>query len=195
VTFIKDEQADIHIDLMDYFLTASGYDRKTDQLFYVSGTEVHVGDKEDQIAKDLNASGKRAYDQLELEINGRLLWVAHHGKKKGAGANEGNSLRNYLRDLYLECQKVGQRPPDITFSGHVHTAAWNVYIARSKTSYHMIHGIITPSWQMKTRFAYQVAPMERNEIGAVFVEIAVDGQIHIPHFELMETKAEGAIKI
>jgi hypothetical protein len=195
VTFIKDEQAEIHIELMDYFLTAADFNRETDQLFYVSGTEVHVGEKEDRIAKDLGANGKRAYDQLELEVNGKMLWIAHHGKKKGAGANEGNALRNFLRDQYLDCKKIDRRPPNILISGHVHTAAWNMYVAREKAGYHVVHGIICPSWQAKTRFVYKAAPMEVNEIGAVFLEIAADGQIGTPHFELMETKTEGAIKI
>lgn len=195
VTFIKDEQAELHVELMDYFMRTAQFNGETDKLFYVSGTETHVEDKEEKIAKDLRAVGRRVYDHLEMDINGRLVWFVHHGKQRGRGANEGNSLRNWLRDIYFDCRKLGKRPPDLVISGHTHTPTWNVFIAREKQDFHQLQGVVCPSWQGKTRFAYKVAPVDVNEIGAVFIDIRADGIISMPHFELMETKNERAIKV
>ncbi len=189
----KNSQAEIHTELMDAFLRKTRFEKKSgDKLFYVRGTETHVEDIETEIAKDLSAEptpdGNYVFDHLELEINGRLIWMIHHGKGRGRGANEGNTLRNFLKDIYWDCKKSGTRPPDMVISGHTHTPSWNVYVARDKSSFHLMHGVICPSWQGKTRYAYKVAPVDVNEIGAVFIEIKADGEIRMPHFILQETK-------
>jgi predicted phosphodiesterase len=196
----KASQAEVHIELMDTFLRKAKFDRKAgDRLFYVRGTETHVEDIETEIAKDLSAEkspdGNYVFDHLEMEINGRLIWLVHHGKKRGAGANEGNALRNWLRDIYWDCKKAGVRPPDLVVSGHTHTPTWNAYIARDKSTFHMIHGVVCPSFQAKTRFAYKVAPVEVNEVGAVFIEIKADGEIKSPHFVLQDTKTYEAVRV
>lgn len=197
ITYSKDEQADLHVDLMDTFLQTVNFSRKQgDRLYYVSGTETHVEDKEDRIANNLPAEkdkdGRRVWDFLELIVNGRRVWFLHHGKGRGAGANEGNSFRNWLRDIYWDCKKTGTPPPDLVISGHTHTPIYNTYVIRNGDGYHTIHGVIAPSWQSKTRFAYKVAPVERNEIGIVFVEIKADGEIVTPVILIKETgKVEG----
>jgi predicted phosphodiesterase len=200
VTQNKGEQAEIHTELMDIFLRRVKFSRKNgDRLYYVSGTETHVGDKEQGIAKDLSAEknpdGGRIFDHLELNINGRLVWFVHHGMGRGGGPNEGNALRNWLRDVYWDCKKVNAQPPDMVISGHTHTPTWNAYIARDENKFHMIHGVICPSWQAKTRFAYKVAPVERNEIGAAFVEVKADREITLPVILMMETKSRSAIAV
>jgi predicted phosphodiesterase len=195
ITFNKDEQAEIHLDLMDTFLRGVKFDQKKgDKLYYVSGTESHTGETEDVIAKDLGAEDGKVFDFLSLNVNGRNLWFLHHGKKRGMGANEGNALRNWLRDIYWECKKSESIPPDMIVSGHTHTPSWNTYIARGRDGFHMIHGVICPSWQAKTRFAWKVAPVDRNEIGAVYIDITAGGDIRAPKFLLQETKGYEVVK-
>lgn len=193
VTPVLDEQVKIHKDLMHYFLKKSRFDgRKGDRLYYTKGTESHTTEKEKGIAEDLNAqqdeNGEYIFDFLELEVNGRLLWVLHHGKSRGRGPNEGNALRNWLRDLYFDCRKAEIRPPDVVLTGHTHTPTYNVYVISHGKGYHMIHGLVCPSFQSKTRFAYKVAPTERNEIGCVFLEIRADGEIRLPVILKMDTE-------
>jgi predicted phosphodiesterase len=200
ITQNKSEQAGLHIDLMDTFLQRARFSKKNgDLLYYVSGTETHTGDVEQSIAKDLSAEknpeGGRIFDHLELNINGRILWFVHHGKGRGKGANEGNELRNWLRDVFWDCMKVKKQPPDVVVTGHTHTPTWNTYVARNVNDFHMIHGVICPSWQMKTRYGYKVAPVERNEIGAAFVEIKADGEIRTPSILMMEIKDRRAIMV
>lgn len=200
ITQNKAEQAEIHIELMDTFLQRVRWNKKQgDLLYYVSGTEAHTGDVEQSIAKDLSAEknpeGGRVFDHLELNINGRLLWFVHHGKGRGKGPNEGNELRNWLRDAFWDCAKVKVQPPDLVVTGHTHTPTWNAYVARNLNTFHIIHGVICPSWQSKTRYAYKIAPVERNEIGAVFVEIKADGEIKNPVILMADTKSRSAIAI
>ena len=200
VTLNTGEQAEIHTELMDYFLRKTRFSQKTnDRLFYVSGTESHTGDVENGIGKDLGAEatpeGLHVFDHLELEINGRLLWFVHHGPKRGRGALEGNALRNYLRDVYWDAKKTDKRPPDMLISGHVHTPLFNTYVIREKDEYRTISGVICPSWQMKTRFAFKVAPVDMNQIGMVFIEITASGDIRIPRFLLQETKENDVVRL
>jgi len=188
----KSSQAEIHTELMDTFLRKAKFDKKQgDRLFYVRGTETHVEDKETEIAKDLSAEktpdGNWVFDHLELDINGRLTWFVHHGRGRGRGANEGNALRNWLRDIYWDCMKTGKRPPDIVYSGHTHTATYGNYIIRRGSEFFVMHGVICPSWQEKTRYAYKVAPVDRNEIGSVFTHFSVSGDIRTPYLLLKET--------
>lgn len=191
ITSNMDEQAEIHIELMRHFLKAANFDKSQDKLYYVTGTEVHVGDIENSIAEKMGADG--VYDKLELEVNGKILIFVHHGKKRGAGANEGNGMRNWLRDVHHDYAKEGRRTPDMIISGHTHTPAWNNYVYRKGMDYHMIHGVIVPSWQAKTRFAVKVAPMDINHIGAVCVEIKEYGEIRIPKFLIMSTEEGGRV--
>lgn len=196
----KDSQAHIHEELMDAFLQKVKFDHKAgDRLFYVRGTETHVEDKETEIAKDLSAEmtpdGNYVFDHLELEINGRLIWAIHHGKSRGKGANEGNAFRNWMRDIYFDCKKTGARPPDLIISGHSHTPTFNTYIIRDGVGFHVVNGVICPSWQSKTRFGYKVAAVDVNEIGAVFVEITAAGDIRTPHFIIQDSKQYQAVRV
>jgi predicted phosphodiesterase len=191
VTQNKAEQCQVHIDLMDTFMRAAQFG-KGDKLYYVNGTETHTGDHEGSIAKDLGAEknprGGYVFDHLKLDINDRSFWFVHHGSKRGKGANEGNALRNFLRDVYWEAMKREQTPPDMIITGHTHTPSWNTYIVRQKSDFFVMHGVISPSWQAKTRYAYKAAPVDVNEIGAVLVKIRADGELSIPKFLLMNTE-------
>lgn len=194
-----EEQKELHIELMDGFLRKTKYNKKGgDQLYYVRGTEVHTEDKENKIAQDLGAEKQgRLFvgDFLELLINGRRIWFLHHGKNRGKGANEGNALRNWLRDVYFDCQKRGVHPPDIVITGHTHTPTYNTFIMRRIDGYHTIHGVICPSWQEKTRYAWKVAPIDTNEIGSVLITIKADGTITEPQILIKETGRTEAVYV
>lgn len=181
VSPVWDDHVEIHKELIGTFLQKSGFARnKGDRLYYTIGTESHTANKEEKIADELNADG--IFQHVEIDVNGRLVWFLHHGPAKSKGANEGNTLRNFLKDIYWSCKKNNVRPPDVVFTGHTHTPCYNTYVF----DFHTIHGIICPSFQSKTRYAYGVAPVERNEIGASFLKITADGLITTP-FILKET--------
>jgi hypothetical protein len=198
VTHNPVEQIDIHAELMDQFLSGVNF-KDGDKLYYVSGTETHVNDYEEQCAADLGAEqtpeGNYVYDKLELVINGFETWFVHHGPTAGYGANVGNAMRNYLKNkIYFDCKANNIKPPDMLITGHVHQPLFGVYVAWEGTNYQIVHGIISPAWQLKTRFAYRVAPVALNKIGLVYFDILTSGDILPPEFLLMDNH-ESKVKV
>ena len=167
---IKDH-AEIHIELMNEMLKIVGFSKTAgDKLFYVEGTESHTLTVENYIGKELGAEiaysvGKGnekkeyyAFPELKIDLNGKHFWYTHHGAPAGGGANEGDSYRNWLKRVYWDCKKQGRKVPDLICSAHYHKSIKQSY----EMDYHVLHGIITPSWQKKTRFGIRVAPFEKN---------------------------------
>lgn len=177
-----DDHVTIHQELMDDFRRAAGI-TASDKTYYVSGTESHTKDLEESIASYYDAEPAavvgdkvlRLHHELKINVNGREIWYTHHGARPGAGANEGNAIRNWLRDRYWEMKREGRRPPDVIYMSHYHKTVYNTYV----DDYHVIHGVVLPSWQIKTRFALRTSPFQRNDIGMTFAEITSSGDIRI----------------
>jgi len=190
VTRSKDEQIEIHIWLMDYFLREIGFEKENgDKLYYITGTEIHVNDAENIIGDDLGAEKNgdlHAFDFLPIEVNGRLLWLYHQGATAGKGANIGNALRNSLKNTYYENKANNAKNPDMIVTGHVHKPAYETFSILEGERVNVVHGIILPSWQRKTRFAYKVAPSEINKIGLAWFGITAEGNISTPEFRIMK---------
>jgi hypothetical protein len=176
------DHVQIHIELMGDFRKMAGI-TASDKMYYVSGTESHTRDEEGGIAEHFDAepaeeiAGKvyRLHHELKLKINGREVWYTHHGANAGKGANEGNGLRNWMRDIYWDMKREGKTPPHMIYSSHFHKTTYTSYVQ----DYHTIHGKILPSWQQKTRYALRVAPFQRNDIGMSIDFINADGDIRI----------------
>jgi len=184
--FRTKDQCDAHMVLMHEFMKRVGFSRKRgDVLYYVRGTESHVGETENDTAKQLGAvradSGKYVHEILELNINGQLHVFAHHGKARGTGANEGNGLRNFLRDIRIDREKDGLRRIDVLWSGHTHGFTYNTHVTRLQSGeFHEFRGVICPSFQMKTIYAFGKVPMAINSVGGVYTRIAVSGSMESP---------------
>ena len=191
--FQEKDQCEAHVSLMMTFLDRVGFG-KDDELHYVQGTETHVKDNENQIAKDLGAVkvGQKQHisDVLTLNINGFVSVFAHHGKQRGSGQNEGNALRNFLRDIRSDRDKDGFCRIDALWSGHTHGHTYANHISRIKDgNFHVMHGIICPSWQAKTRYAWGKVPLAVNSVGGTFVNIGADGTFGVPRFVVQATEA------
>lgn len=177
-------QADIHIELMNEFQKRIGWQRG-DEIYYTRGTQTHVNEYEDYIGREMNAvmDGEyHVFDLLKLKTNGVVSWFVHHGPGRGAGANEGSPMRAWLKNIYHEATKDHTAIPDIVYTGHVHNPTYNDYIYRDKMNFRIIHGVILPSWQMKTKYAWEKASVSVNKIGGVVHEIKADGTICLPIF-------------
>lgn len=174
---LTDHHKQIHVELMEEFLKRCGFSRKNgDNLHYTSGTESHTGWSEGTIADEFDHLGATFDDELILNLNGREIWYSHHGAAAGGGANEGDAYRNWLKRVYWDCKKQGRKIPDLICSAHYHKSIKQSY----EMDYHVLHGMITPSWQKKTRFAIRVAPFEKNDIGYSPVIITADGDMRFP---------------
>jgi hypothetical protein len=186
------EQAEIHLELIHEFKKAVGW-RAGDLMYYVLGTDTHVLDTEHEIANEAGAQqladGGYVANHLELTIHGRTVWYIHEGARAGKGPNEGNALRNWLKDVYFDALKAHEQPPDVVYSGHVHQPTYTAYIGNDRMDFRVLHGIILPSWQIKTRYAYRVAPVAKNMIGGVTQIITVGGDIRPPKFCVSEAES------
>lgn len=200
--FKEKDQADAHVELMGQFMDAVQFSKRSgDELYYVKGTETHVKDNENDMAKALGAveigefntgdGTKPLYisEILHLNINGLNNAFFHHGKSRGSGPNEGNALRNFLRDIRDEREKEGLPLIDVLWSGdtHAHTIATHER-RQPNGNYHVFYGIICPSFQSKTRYAYKKVAMAINSIGGVYSRISVDGAFGLPKFAVKVTQ-------
>ena len=189
-TFNPLEQSEIHVEIVSDFQRRIGW-KRGDEIYYVKGTKVHTEDWENWIGNEMNAvmtpDGYYAWDFLPLETNGALSWFVHAGAAAGDGDNEGNVLRNVLKRINSDAVKDHIRPPDIVYFGHVHKPTYNVHASRDGMKFRLMHAVILPSMQVKTRYAWGKAPISRNKIGAVTHEIKADGSIAIPEFDVMIT--------
>jgi hypothetical protein len=192
--FKEKDQCAAHVLLMQDFMKRVAFDKKKgDELHYVRGTEIHVKDAENEMAQELGAvkadTGLFVNEILSLNINGLMNVFAHHGKNRGAGGNEGNALRNFLRDVRFDREKDGLPQIDILWSGHTHGHTWANHVARKRDgNFHVMHGVICPSFQAKTRYALAKVPMAVNSVGGVFAKIGVDGTFSNPRFVVQTTR-------
>lgn len=180
----ESEQIDIHVELMEETKRMLDWQRG-DKLYYTLGTDAHTKETESDIAKKMNAEmdgSEYVFDELELVVNARRLLFVHHGPRAGSGANEGNPIRGWLKTIYYNALKDLCPPPDVVYSAHVHNPSMGVFEYRNKMNFNIMYGIITPPFQVKTRWAKGVAPVVRNKIGFVYQEIKTDGTICIPVF-------------
>jgi len=184
------EQANIHIEIMNEFQKRIGW-KAGDQIHYTRGTQTHVNEYEEYIAEQMGAiPGGEFYvsDLLKLETNGVRSWFIHHGPRKGQGSNEGNPVRSFLRNIYIDALKENDKPPHVVYTGHVHDPIWESMAMRLPGfKFTQMHGVILPSWQAKTAYAWQAAPVSVNRIGGVYHEIKADGLVTIPNFSVMRT--------
>lgn len=185
------EQADIHIELMIELQRRIDW-QAGDKLYYTMGTQTHVNEREHYIVHELGAVESPtggAWNELHLSVYGVECVFVHHGPMAGKGASEGNAMRAWLKNIYYDALKDSKRPPDIVYTGHVHSPTYAAFSAREQGfTFRNIHGVILPSWQGKTPYAWRVASMQKNRVGGVTHEIKADGTITVPEFHVMETE-------
>lgn len=195
ITHIRDEQKQIHVDMMNYFKKRIAFKDGKDKLYYLEGTESHTLEDEVKIAQSLNAEFYSINEQLspfiEMYINGTLIWIYHHGMKAGRLPSKGNALRNELKRIYLECLEAGKKCPDVVITAHTHDPDYQTYMSNWKE----VHGIILPSQQMKTRYVNGVAPTSVNRIGLQFMHVSKNGNIEIPKPYLLEQPLGHVVKL
>lgn len=157
----------IHQEVMETFLQEIGFSVKNgDELYYGSGTETHTGFSEASIAKYFEPYGAMFYDELKLKQNGKNIWFVHQWKGAGDGYNEGGAIHNGLKSMLTNSRREGWDMPDLVVASHYHKATLASYTESWQTYY----GMITPSFQMKTRFAKKVSAFQRNDVGVGLIE-------------------------
>ena len=156
-----------------------------DSLYFVAGTNSHVAESEERLARDFGAipyrkdssvdrqDGRYCHPSLRLNINGKRVWWAHKLAGVGKGANRENSMRNYLRRLRLDCYAEKTIPPDYLIGSHYHQRLYTPDAYRD----HEMRGYVLPSYKLKDDYTFEgFAPFGLSEIGTHWLEIDENGQ-------------------
>ncbi len=168
--------------IIEDFLQAAGF-RMGDELHFTSGTEVHTEWNEARVSRKFEYYGAKYHDELKLNQFGKNIWAVHQWVGVGDGANEGSPIINGLKRMYYNSLREKWEMPDVVIGSHFHKASLGSWSQNWKTFY----GIVTPSWQFKTRHGQKVAPYQRNDIGLFMMDVS-EGGINIHNPMLLEQK-------
>lgn len=139
--------------------------KRSERLFVVRGTEVHVGVSgawDERIAYDLDAerdiiTGAASWWHLLLECDGVRFDIAHHS----AGGNLPWTFNNVANRMAAEAifdYADGGKRPHIIIRSHKH---------RFKDSglAMPVRAMVTPAWQLATAFVQRIKPGALADIG------------------------------
>ncbi|MBU2177489.1 MAG: hypothetical protein KJ556_20545 [Gammaproteobacteria bacterium] len=198
-----DEQERMHCHLMKTKMRSVNFDKdKGDAIYYVAGTDVHVGEgarSEERIARDLEAvpyhkgfnddDGKAVWHYLPMKIRGNLLDIQHEGPNIGTRAwTKENSLANTIKSLYFDCLETKQEIPRYFIRAHVHYNLQSTYEGRRGS----ITGVILPAFQAATHYIARKSVQRPSDIGMVIIEIDDEGNArHI--VEKLEVSINGKV--
>ena len=185
VTARTSEHEMIAADAIDNGLQLMGFGEKHDRFYMVAGTESHVGESEERIAKDIEGIipyqkapiedkvTRWCWPLLPIKVNGVLGLVAHHGPGGGNGANEGNPLRNRLKNIVFSRLARGKEIPRFIVFGHRHTKQHVQFELEDI----LVDGFILPSFQGKTDWFYSIDAMAFTNIGMLQMDINTNGEL------------------
>ena len=181
-SYISEHEA-IATNAIDHVLKLMNF-TEGDALYFVRGTNSHVGESEERIARDFgavpfrkdstseNKDGRYCHPSLKMIISGVRAWWAHKLAGVGKGANRENSMRNYMRNLRLECYAQGITPPDYLIGSHFHQRLYAVDAYRD----HEMRGFVLPSYKLKDDYTFEgFAPFGLSDIGMHWIRIEDDG--------------------
>jgi hypothetical protein len=176
---------------------------KNDKLFFVRGTESHVGELakyEERLARDLDAhpefkgsadndykDGRHTHYVLRLIAQGQRIQIAHHGPAPGRREwTLENALWYELKNTYFSCLKNGQPIPRVMVWSHYHTFVEATFKYRGK----QIDGFLTPGLTTKDGFAHRATKgTGLAHVGMLALIVAEDGTVEriCPRIEYQDT--------
>lgn len=155
---------------------------KPDKLFFVRGTEAHVGKSgafEERIARGLQkddrpvigdpATRTASWWHLRMEAGGVRFDVAHHGRTGQREHTRQNAANLYAHDILLAHVKDGETAPHIAIRSHFHK--WMDSWDAAK----VLRLIGLPAWQLATAYVHRIAPDSLADIGGLIVTVK-DGE-------------------
>lgn len=185
ITSYMAEQEAIATGAIDHALQNMKFDdEKGDRLYFVRGTNSHVGESEERIARDFDAvpyrkdsnsenmDGRYCHPSLKMQINGTRIWWAHKLAGVGKGANRENSMRNYMRHLRQDMYAQKITPPDYVIGSHFHQ---RLYVPDAYRD-HEIRGFVLPSYKLKDDYTFEgFSPFGLGDIGMHWISVDDDG--------------------
>jgi hypothetical protein len=169
-------------------------DLEPERLFFVRGTEAHVGKSaafEERIASGLRKdkrpvvvdpdTGTSSWWHLRMDVQGVRLDFAHHGRFGQRPWTRGNVVLNLAAEIFYDHAADGEPHPHIAVRSHQHR-----YF--DTASAHPTRVIQTPAWQLATAFIHRINPGALACIGGVLIVI----QNGVPTVEPIIYKPERA---
>lgn len=155
---------------------------KPDRLFFVRGTEAHVGNSactEERIATGLRKdkrpvvgdpeTGTASWWHLRMEVHGRLLDITHHGRTGQREHTRAGAASLHAHDIFLSHAKRGERHPDLCLRAHYHRFNDSHDACPTRV-------VTSGAWQLKTSHVYKVAADSMADIGGLIVTIHPGGE-------------------
>lgn len=137
-------------------------DVKPDKMFFVRGTEAHVGQSgnaEERIASGLRkdkrpvvsdpVTGNASHWHLKLDIQGVRFDLAHHGRVGTRPWTKPNVTANLAAEIFYAHAASGQLHPHVAIRSHMHQ--WvDTY------DQHPVRVIQLAAWQLATSFIHRI---------------------------------------
>lgn len=147
------DQANLAIDLF------APIRNRAENMYIIAGTPSHVGINAEQIiAKELAVHNRAVLPKLELEVQGKRFYFAHHGPNPGTREHtKGDSIRRQLRDEFYRSVAHGYKPADYYCWSHYHRSPPPETITmRADGKEHSMMGMVLPAWQLCTEYGHKV---------------------------------------
>lgn len=161
-----------------------------DHIFFVRGTEVHVGAgaaTEEAMAKywaerghpveyDID-TGNASTWHLKMDVQGLEFDIAHHGRTGHREHTRGSIAHLFTADTYLSHRKRGERPPDVLITSHFHR--WNEATFPHIDDEGIRRRVIfrqLPAWQLATGYVHKKHTHSMADIGGLILVVR-DGVI------------------
>lgn len=148
-----------------------------DRLFFVRGTEAHVGASaahEERIARGLlkdgrpvvgdPSTGTASWWHLRMEVGPFLLDLAHHGKMGQLPWTKPAAVSRHALQVFTEHALRGERHPDLALRSHFHQ--WGDSYDACPTRM-----IQLPAWQLATAYIHRIAPGAVADVGGLIVVV------------------------
>jgi hypothetical protein len=136
-------------------------DLKPDKMFFVRGTEAHVGQSgsvEERIASGLRKDkrpvvgderGNASHWHLKMDIQGVRFDLAHHGRVGTRPWTKPNVTANLAAEIFYAHAASGQAHPHLAIRSHMHQ--WV-----DTHDQHPVRVIQLPAWQLATSFIHRI---------------------------------------
>lgn len=147
------------------------------KLFFVRGTEAHVGKEgssEEKIADGLwrdkrpivrdPDTGMASWWHLRMDVQGVRLDFTHHGRTGQREHTRASNATLHAHDIFLSHAKNGERHPDLCIRSHYHRFNDSHDAAPTRV-------VTIGAWQLKTGHVHKIAADTIADIGGAIIVV------------------------
>jgi predicted MPP superfamily phosphohydrolase len=140
---------------------------RASKLYIVRGTESHTNNTEASVGAALRAernptNGQHAFDRLHLTVHGCRIAVSHHISTSIKSWTNATAYAAVLAEETIQAVNNGEAPRQVICRAHRHK--FGSYTNGRGTV------IVSPPWQMLTRFGHKVVTEARTQPGAYILD-------------------------